>query len=563
MAQNSLPRFAGNYGERTLPTPPQIDKTGDYALQSMNNMTNMVLKSIQAQNAEAARAKLWIDKNYKYGEEQKDKMIYNIKTQGIHNKSFFDIGMNLLDTKTKLREELHKAVGRDAKNAVNDQLNMVSSKLNEYMQLSKSIGDSSANVIGSGRQEGKWGKAGRQATTGSPYTPIYNAGIDGAIGFGDLGDDGGARYYWDEDGSLRMEIRSENIKGRAKEINSLGLQISSGPGGRYSGISKRNEIEAKAYVGDHLDVNAQEFWNFEPGEVPDLGKEIKDSMILKEILDGNGQVNDSYVNQRIDTKIDANGKSWDHTIQITDMSKINGINNAGNQAKMKSYLAQPNQAQIIYKQIFNKNDDLNFADGTQQSSSLSVFDKESEENFGVAWDEYTRSLIPQEQTIKIEETDIPETATLTAQQELALKEKEQATKVATKDAKDLVNTILSGDERKIAALFQGKKLNGKEVRGVDLRNTFGPSENAIETNPQQELFVNFIEGKSTEKGNLTFHESPVDSPPYNLGSVDNVETIIDWFIKAGNYGSDKNRAQMMEIAKKQIRNKLNAPNLPD
>ena len=58
---------------------------------------------------------------------------------------------------------------------------------------------------------------------------------------------------------------------------------------------------------------------------------------------------------------------------------------------------------------------------------------------------------------------------------------------------------------------------------------------------------------------MIFHETPVDTPRYNLGNVRDVETIIDWFIKAGNY---EDKTKMMEVARKLIRNKLKKDPLP-
>ena len=388
MAQNSLPSFSGNYGNKGAyedPKPALNDKSGQiegnmYANLG-KNIANSILQTKANQNKEAAIAKGILDENYKWGEDNQEKLLWQLGRSGIHNQSLHNLGNKIIDRRTKSRLNIKLAVNAEDKKIAQEEYNKATSQLGELLGMTQTLKDT-MNTYVTDTNTSQVGNQGKMATTGKPYTNVFNAGMPALTGTANNAE---SEYYLGPNGEIRIKLSSDQITNKSNELQDVrefnkGVYQSGdgkiGPLGEDGG-----EEDISQFKNGYLDVNASVFLNFDPGKVPMVNKEINER--IKELTDKNGNLKNDYV----DTTIETNVNGFDITTNTLKEGSKMVINQALGGLR-DSYLANPDMAQIIWKSVFNKNEDLVIADGKQTSTPNSRFDVESEEKWLEAWQQY-------------------------------------------------------------------------------------------------------------------------------------------------------------------------------
>jgi len=481
MAQNSLPSFSGNYGNKGAyedPKPALNDKSGQiegnmYASLG-KNIANSILQTKANQNKEAAIAKGILDENYKWGEDNQEKLLWQLGRSGIHNQSLHNLGNKIIDRRTKSRLNIKLAVNAEDKKIAQEEYNKATSQLGELLGMTQTLKDT-MNTYVTDTNTSQVGNQGKMATTGKPYTNVFNAGMPALTGTANNAE---SEYYLGPNGEIRIKLSSDQITNKSNELEDVrefnkGVYQSGdgkiGPLGEDGG-----EEDISQFKNGYLDVNASVFLNFDPGKVPMVNKEINER--IKELTDKNGNLKNDYV----DTTIETNVNGFDITTNTLKEGSKMVINQALGGLR-DSYLANPDMAQIIWKSVFNKNEDLVIADGKQTSTPNSRFDVESEEKWLEAWQQYVYGSeevkndkgeviteasvgrIPQSRIV--EQTKTEKAKTLTPGQELAENQRTKTQDTAIGDATGIIEKLQTGDVGAISAFLQNITIDGQKVMG--------------------------------------------------------------------------------------------------
>ena len=558
MAQNSLPSFSGNYGNKGAyedPKPALNDKSGQiegnmYASLG-KNIANSILQTKANQNKEAAIAKGILDENYKWGEDNQEKLLWQLGRSGIHNQSLHNLGNKIIDRRTKSRLKIKLAVNAEDKKIAQEEYNKATSQLGELLGMTQTLKDT-MNTYVTDTNTSQVGNQGKMATTGKPYTNVFNAGMPALTGTANNAE---SEYYLGPNGEIRIKLSSDQITNKSNELQDVrefnkGVYQSGdgkiGPLGEDGG-----EEDISQFKNGYLDVNASVFLNFDPGKVPMVNKEINER--IKELTDKNGNLKNDYV----DTTIETNVNGFDITTNTLKEGSKMVINQALGGLR-DSYLANPDMAQIIWKSVFNKNEDLVIADGKQTSTPNSRFDVESEEKWLEAWQQYVYGSeevkndkgeviteasvgrIPQSRIVEQTKTKQPKELTLN-QQRVAGNEALVKT-TALNNATDLVDLFQSGDVSKIQAYLDGKMIDGNKIKGntISVNKQLGP----------------LGEGNEAAGKNLSFNAydkklvmTPDGVHSYLLNSPRKIETLISKILK-GQPGSYSNEDMIMNEVRK-------------
>lgn len=558
MAQNSLPSFSGNYGNKGAyedPKPALNDKSGQiegnmYANLG-KNIANSILQTKANQNKEAAIAKGILDENYKWGEDNQEKLVWQLGRSGIHDQSLHNLGNKIIDRRTKSRLKIKLAVNAEDKKIAQEEYNKATSQLGELLGMTQTLKDTMNTYI-TDTNTSQVGNQGKMATTGKPYTNVFNAGMPALTGTANNAE---SEYYLGPNGEIRIKLSSDQITNKSNELQDVrefnkGVYQSGdgkiGPLGEDGG-----EEDISQFKNGYLDVNASVFLNFDPGKVPMVNKEINER--IKELTDKNGNLKNDYV----DTTIETNVNGFDITTNTLKEGSKMVINQALGGLR-DSYLANPDMAQIIWKSVFNKNEDLVIADGKQTSTPNSRFDVESEEKWLEAWQQYVYGSeeikndkgevvteasigrIPQSRIVEQTKTKQPKELTLN-QQRVAGNEALVKT-TALNNATDLVDLFQSGDVSKIQAYLDGKMIDGNKIKGntISVNKQLGP----------------LGEGNEAAGKNLSFNAydkklvmTPDGVHSYLLNSPRKIETLISKILK-GQPGSYSNEDIIMNEVRK-------------
>ena len=214
MAKNSLPTFSGNYGSQgqyEKVQKPAIDQSSLYKDQGITKGLNEITKGFTdyfaKQSAATAAAKMIVDENYKFGETQKEKLLWQLGKQGINNESLYALGYKLIDAQTQSSLKVKQAKTPEEKAALMKNQNFYGKKLGEFLGLVNTMKDSMSTYSTDGNLEGKVGDQGQVATVGLPYTPKYNLGMPALIGLADGAD---SEFYMDKGGDFRIRMNSNH-----------------------------------------------------------------------------------------------------------------------------------------------------------------------------------------------------------------------------------------------------------------------------------------------------------------------------------------------------------------
>ena len=414
-----------------------------------------------------------VDENYKFGETQKEKLLWQLGKQGINNESLYALGYKLIDAQTQSSLKVKQAKTPEEKAALMKNQNFYGKKLGEFLGLVNTMKDSMSTYSTDGNLEGKVGDQGQVATVGLPYTPKYNLGMPALIGLADGAD---SEFYMDKGGDFRIRMNSNQIKKGAKN--------------------------------GYLDENASVFLSFDPGRVPKLKKLINDKLIASKVFDKNLKLNETY-SQRVN-KLDGD---FTVTEEITNMDGIKSLSNTTINPLRDSMLSDPKNAQIIWKQIWNQDGELEIADGSENSTNKSVFTTESEKKW-----------------LDTEKKD----------------NKNQSQ--AEIEASRLIAGITSGDSNKIDSFLKGKTIDGKRIQpgSIKITEKLGPFEN--DQAGGNVLDFNIIEGTSVTAAGTTYGTSAKGMNTFDLSNPDRVSDLIKKIIEKGTYGVDK-KLIMTEVNK--------------
>jgi hypothetical protein len=514
MAKNSLPTFSGNYGSQgqyEKVQKPAIDQSSLYKDQGITKGLNEITKGFTdyfaKQSAATAAAKMIVDENYKFGETQKEKLLWQLGKQGINNESLYALGYKLIDAQTQSSLKVKQAKTPEEKAALMKNQNFYGKKLGEFLGLVNTMKDSMSTYSTDGNLEGKVGDQGQVATVGLPYTPKYNLGMPALIGLADGAD---SEFYMDKGGDFRIRMNSNQIKKGAKN--------------------------------GYLDENASVFLSFDPGRVPKLKKLINDKLIASKVFDKNLKLNETY-SQRVN-KLDGD---FTVTEEITNMDGIKSLSNTTINPLRDSMLSDPKNAQIIWKQIWNQDGELEIADGSENSTNKSVFTTESEKKWLDKWDEYVygsasgvQGIIPSTRVVdkKLTGSDLTDTE----------KKDNKNQSQAEIEASKLIAGITSGDSNKVASYLGGKTINKKRIQpnSIKLTEKLGPFEN--DQAGGNVLDFNIIEGTSVTAAGTTYGTSAKGMNTFDLSNPDRVSDLIKKIIEKGTYGVDK-KLIMTEVNK--------------
>tara|TARA_R110000764_G_scaffold161870_1_gene249144 strand:- start:1883 stop:2920 length:1038 start_codon:yes stop_codon:yes gene_type:complete len=325
-----------------------------------------------------------------------------------------------------------------------------------------------------------------------------------------LADGADSEFYMDKGGDFRIRMNSNQIKKGAKN--------------------------------GYLDENASVFLSFDPGRVPKLKKLINDKLIASKVFDKNLKLNETY-SQRVN-KLDGD---FTVTEEITNMDGIKSLSNTTINPLRDSMLSDPKNAQIIWKQIWNQDGELEIADGSENSTNKSVFTTESEKKWLDKWDEYVygsasgvQGIIPSTRVVdkKLTGSDLTDTE----------KKDNKNQSQAEIEASKLIAGITSGDSNKIDSFLKGKTIDGKRIQpgSIKITEKLGPFEN--DQAGGNVLDFNIIEGTSVTAAGTTYGTSAKGMNTFDLSNPDRVSDLIKKIIEKGTYGVDK-KLIMTEVNK--------------
>ena len=359
----NLPKFSGKYTTAGAYERPQtvLDKSGFIYAKTLSDLGQGFNKALQGvfdkRNAEALQARKNEEENYKFQTQQRQQLITQLAKAGINNDSLYKLGFDLISANSKLSLDIKQAQNQEDRTKYMNQQSKVMRKLGEYQGLIAGIQDSartySSDVI---ENPSKVGNQGGVATVGTDANKDYNLGMPALTG---TTKNGSSEYYLDKDMNFRIRLTSDQI-------------------------SKQTE---KGYI----DQDAGLFLSFDPLTVPNIDKEIGDTLLGAEIVDKDGNISQEYIDIKNAKFVTNNQGTIRYAIEPTNVAGAMAVTQNARNAMISSYLQSPQKAQIIYQQIFGNNEKLEIGGGSESS----MFTPESERKFVAAFDQYFEALIPQ------------------------------------------------------------------------------------------------------------------------------------------------------------------------
>jgi len=476
----ALPKFSGVYrspGGAYENPQTVLDKSGFYQAKTISEAGARIAESINAvtkrENAELKQARKDIEEDWNFQQEQSEELMIQMQDAGINNKSFYDLGYNIISERSKVNGLIKKSQTNKERSYYQGLYSKLTGKLVQYRGLIGKMKDAGStyndDVI---KDSSKAGRQGGVALAGDSYNQTYNLGMPSLFG-ATRGSD--ALWYEDDNGQFRVKLTSDQIKRKNKEAGKI-VSVFNPIAGNYM-----------EQVSDNMDVNALELLDYDPQRVPMFDDEVLDiyesSSILKD-----GQLQDEFLKTKEDGTPDTVIKTNDQgtlefIMQNTDVSRINTLTKSSLEALKKTYLDDPKKARIVYHNIFGKpmDDELIVGGGNTES----LFNEESINKFSKAFDEYNTALVLKSLSPKVIKTSKIE---IEKPKEPTAAEK-KATEKQTQDKAAVEN-----------------------IEELDISSAFveGPS----------------VEGVESERGllNLNVLEKLVSRPPYNI-NVSKVETV--------------------------------------
>jgi hypothetical protein len=359
----NLPKFSGKYTTAGAYERPQtvLDKSGFIYAKTLSDLGQGFNKALQGvfdkRNADALQARKNEEENYKFQTQQQQQLITQLAKAGINNDSLYKLGFDLISANSKLSLDIKQAQNQEDRTKYMNQQSKVMRKLGEYQGLIAGIQDSvrtySSDVI---ENPSKVGNQGGVATVGTDANKDYNLGMPALTG---TTKNGSSEYYLDKDMNFRIRLTSDQI-------------------------SKQTE---KGYI----DQDAGLFLSFDPLTVPNIDKEIGDTLLGAEIIDKNGNISQEYIDINNAKFVTNDQGTMRYAVEGTNVVGAMAVTQNARNAMIGSYLQSPQKAQIIYQQIFGNNEKLEIGGGSESS----MFTPESERKFVAAFDQYFEALIPQ------------------------------------------------------------------------------------------------------------------------------------------------------------------------
>lgn len=384
----ALPKFSGVYrspGGAYENPQTVLDKSGFYQAKTISEAGARIAESINAvtnrENAELKQARKDIEEDWNFQQEQSEDLLIQLQNAGINNKSFYDLGYNIISERSKINGLVKRSQTNKERAYYQGLYGDLTSKLVQYQGLISRIKDSGStyndDVV---KDSSKAGRQGGVALTGDPYSQTYNLGMPALFG-ATRGSD--ALWYEDDNGQFRVKLTSDQIKRKNKETGKM--------------VSVFNPILGNYMeeVSDHIDVNALEFLDHDPQRIPMFDDEVLDIYESANILT-KGQLQDEFLKTKEDGTPDVVIKTNDEgtlefIMQNADISRINTLTKSSLEALKKTYLQDPKKARIVYHNIFGKpiDDELIVGGGNTES----LLNEESINKFSEAFDEYNTALV--------------------------------------------------------------------------------------------------------------------------------------------------------------------------
>lgn len=473
----ALPKFSGVYrspGGAYENPQTVLDKSGFYQAKTISEAGARIAESINAvtkrENAELKQARKDIEEDWNFQQEQSEELMIQMQDAGINNKSFYDLGYNIISERSKVNGLIKKSQTNKERSYYQGLYGKLTGKLVQYRGLISKMKDAGStyndDVI---KDSSKAGRQGGVALAGDPYNQTYNLGMPSLFG-ATRGSD--ALWYEDDNGQVRVKLTSDQIKRKNKEAGKM-VSVFNPIAGNYM-----------EQVSDNIDVNALELLDYDPQRVPMFDDEVLDiyesSSVLKD-----GQLQDEFLRTKEDGTPDTVIKTNDEgtlefIMQNTDVSRINTLTKSSLEALKKTYLDDPKKARILYHNVFGKPMDDELTVGGGNTSSL--FNEESINKFSKAFDEYNTALVLKSLSPKVIKTSKIE-------------------------------------------IEKPEKLTAAEKKAVEKQTQ---DKAAVENIEELDISSAFAEGPSQEPGrgvlNLNTLEKLVSRPPYNI-NVSKVETV--------------------------------------
>lgn len=473
----ALPKFSGVYrspGGAYENPQTVLDKSGFYQAKTITEAGARIAESINAvtkrENAELKQARKDIEEDWNFQQEQSEELMIQMQNAGINNKSFYDLGYNIISERSKVNGLIKKSQTNKERSYYQGLYSELTGKLTQYRGLIGKMKDAGStyndDVI---KDSSKAGRQGGVVLTGDSYSSTYNLGMPSLFG---ATRGSGAEWYEDDNGQFRVKLTSDQIKRKNKEAGKM--------------VSVFNPIVGNymEQVSDNIDVNALEFLDYDPQRLPMFDDEVLDIYESSKILK-DGQLQDEFLNTKEDGTPDTVIKTNDEgtlefVMQNTDVSRINTLTKSSLEALKKTYLDDPKKAKAVYHNIFGKpmDDELIVGGGNTES----LFNEESINKFSKAFDEYNTALVLKSLSPKVIKTS-----------KIEIEKPKEPTAAEKKE-------------------FEKQKLDKTAVENIE----------------ELDISSAFAEGPSQEPGrgvlNLNTLEKLVSRPPYNV-NVSKVETV--------------------------------------
>ena len=428
----ALPKFSRNYTSKGAYENPQTvidDKTGLFYAQAINSIGQNVSKTldtIAAKQSEAAkRQQLLLDQNREFVLNKTEAYMTNLQKAGVNNPSLYSNIHQVMDVVAQADLGARSSKSREEQQVYLNKQAIYQASLNKMGALIEAGKDADAtwkqdnidNLSSVGSQGGV-------ATVGQgKYYPIFNE----AMGIRN-GMPGTEEWYLNEENQWRIKYMNDSIR--------------------------------EKYGENGIDVMAATFLNFDPGKVPEINK-MMDAVIgapTKENPGGlsikvNGQLGDDWYNRDTATFGYNKDNTMRYFIYEQDKEKILGAVTPAFKAQAKALLKNPQQANIVWMQIFGNEEELKSGKGLPGS----VFSKESQEDFIKSYIQYGIDRIPMDR--KGGMTTVPSSPKTGGNSITAQRDKEMSDQID--DA--WLNTGKTGVNQFNAALSNFKNYKYREV----------------------------------------------------------------------------------------------------
>ncbi len=280
----ALPKFSGVYRSPggAYETPQTVlDKSGFYQAKTITEAGARIAESINAvtkrENDELKQARKDIEEDWNFQQEQSEELMIQMQNAGINNKSFYDLGYNIISERSKVNGLIKKSQKNKERSYYQGLYSELTGKLTQYRGLIGKMKDAGStyndDVI---KDSSKAGRQGGVVLTGDSYSSTYNLGMPSLFG-ATRGSD--AEWYEDDNGQFRVKLTSDQIKRKNKEAGKM--------------VSVFNPIVGNymEQVSDNIDVNALEFLDYDPQRLPMFDDEVLDIYESSKILK-DGQLQD-------------------------------------------------------------------------------------------------------------------------------------------------------------------------------------------------------------------------------------------------------------------------------